>query len=116
MTPTQLEVTEEQYNSGSSAICDECKARNYFLVDLINVSYQWNCVKCGVDNFHPLHQEARNKIGQLKEQLQKLKNDLDLSIVLSNDGPRYNHPPAEQPKKPTLAELAERFKKLGQQQ
>lgn len=91
MTPTQLEVTEEQYSNGSSTICPSCKTRNYFLVDLINVSYMWNCAKCGEDNFHPLQQEARNKIGQLKDQLQKLQNDLTLSIILSDDEPKYNH-------------------------
>ena len=107
MTPTQLDVTDEQYNSGSSAICPGCKTRNYFLVDLIHVSYMWNCAKCGEDNFHPLHQEARNKIDQIRDQLQKLQNSLSLSIVLSDDGPEHNHPPTKQL---TLVELAERFK------
>ncbi len=61
MTPTHLQVTDEQYNSGSSAICKHCKTKNYFLVDLKSVSYQWNCAKCGEDNYHPKVQMLRDK-------------------------------------------------------
>lgn len=90
MTPTQLQVTEEQYNKGSSARC-QCGTVNYFLVSLVDVSYQWNCAKCGEDNFHPCHQQARNKISQLREQIQILQKSLELAIVVSDDEPKFNH-------------------------
>jgi hypothetical protein len=90
MTPTQLQVTEEQYNLGSSARC-HCGAINYFLMSLVDVSYQWNCAKCGEDNFHPCHRQARDKISELRHQLQILRDSLNLAIVVTDDTPRYNH-------------------------
>ena len=90
MTPTYLEVSEDQYNSGSSARC-HCGAINYFLVSLVDVSYLWNCAKCGEDNFHPCHQQARDKIHKLKEQILAFQKTLELSIIVMDDEPRYNH-------------------------
>jgi hypothetical protein len=64
MTPTQLSVTQEQYESGSSATCS-CGARNYFLVDRLSVSYMWVCAACGEYNYHPLVENLRKKSGVL---------------------------------------------------
>ena len=92
MTPTQLEVTEEQYNKGSSARCIDCKTVNYFLMSLVDVSYQWNCAKCGVDNFHPCHQQALDKIYKLRDQMGQMAWALaDLAIVVRDDKPKHNH-------------------------
>ena len=97
MTPTQLEVTEDEYNSGSSGRC-HCGTVNYFLVSLVHVSYQWNCAKCGEDNFHPCHQQSRTKIETLRGQLQKLQRQTELAIVVVDDEPQYNHQFGKSPK------------------
>jgi len=81
MTPTQLEVTEEEYNIGSSDKCFTCQTRNYFLVPLVSVSYMWSCSKCNCENYHPCHQKCRDKISQLIEKLQKLKFDLSKMLI-----------------------------------
>lgn len=91
MTPTTLEVTEEQYHSGSSAIC-HCGTRNYFLVSLNEVTMQWLCAKCGEDNYHPMYEALRTRVSNFKAQLQQLQNkQLDLPIIVPNDDPQYNH-------------------------
>lgn len=90
MTPTQIEVTEEQYNGGSSARC-HCGVINYFLAPLVDVSYQWSCCACGEYNFHPCHQQSRDKIKEMRGQLEQMRQCMDLSIVTSEDEPKHNH-------------------------
>jgi hypothetical protein len=66
MTPTYLEVTEDQYNNGSSDICS-CGAKNYFLESLANVTYKWTCAKCKEENLHPWVKMHKKRIDDLIE-------------------------------------------------
>lgn len=65
MTPTQKTVTTEEYEQGSSARCT-CGERNYFLVSLSDVTFQWECCHCGDLNYHPNHAELRKRFDALK--------------------------------------------------
>jgi ribosomal protein L37AE/L43A len=67
MTPTQLSVTQEQYESGSSATCS-CGSCNYFLVDRLSVSYMWVCAACGEYNYHPLVENLRKTLNHERPQ------------------------------------------------
>ena len=60
-------------------------------MSLVDVSFLWNCAACGEDNFHPCHQQARDKIEGLKAQMRVFERSLDLAIVVCDDEPRYNH-------------------------
>jgi hypothetical protein len=84
VTSTQLKVTEDEYDNGSSAQCT-CGVTNYFLVDLKNVTLRWQCSSCGEENYHPDYQMARKRIEELEQQLNDAKLDLTNHKGL-NDG------------------------------